>query len=187
VSPTKSVLLIEKLLKKQLEIEGLKITRRNRPMNELISATVMIDHHEIEQFNNYRQGEYNHYRQMIQGQIIRFDNYLNLDRFSRRLLIQFPADWYDYKPEDYMPCPESFAIFYSDENLYNLVINFRSTELSRASEDISIIKALCEKELVMPGRMNNIFIHFMNVHEYLDKGSSEDFDVTNGYFNRKTK
>lgn len=180
-----SQLLINQLLKKQLEIEGLKITRRNRPMNELIGATIMIDQSEIELFNDYRQHEYDQYRQMIQSQVIRFDKYLSLDRFSRRLLIQFPANWYENKPEDYMPCPESFAIFYSTENLYNIVINFRSTELTRASEDISIIKALCEKELVMPGRMNNIFVHFMNVHEYLDQGSSEDFEVTSGYFERK--
>ena len=181
----KSESVIDRQILFELDIRGSKVVRRNRPMLELMGLSIKITPNLVKDYNEYRQEEYNQYREMIQSQITRFDDYLTLDKFSRRLLIQFPADWYDDKPEDYMPCPESFMVQYINEDLYNISINFRSTEFSRYSEDISIIKDLCRKELVLPGVIHEINVHFMNIHKYLDEGSSEDFDVTKGYFDKK--
>lgn len=182
---TRSQLLIRERLERQFSIESVVVNRRGRDVRELSPVIITLDRNDLSVFDEYRQHEYDQYRMMIQSQIIRFDNDLNRDKFGRRLLIQFPADWYADKPEDYMPCPESFFIQYYSENTYTVIANFRSTEMSRAYEDIAIIKALCEKELVLPGEMVTMFVHFMNIHIYEDQGSSEDFDVTVGYFNKK--
>lgn len=183
---TLSQSFIEDILESKFE-NGRVVNRRNRPMIELTGAQFLLSQIdlEFELFNEYRQEEYDQYRLMIQSQITRFDKYLTLDRFSRRLLIQFPADWYEDKPEDYMPCPESFLVQYITEESYEVIVNFRSTELSRCSEDISVIKDLCEKELVLPGKINTMLVHFMNIHKYLDEGTSEDFNVKEGYFNKR--
>lgn len=179
-----SQLLIEELLYDDFE-NGRRVKRRNREMLELIGAKFILRYEDLKLFTEYRQSEYLEYKLMIQDQISRFDKYLTLDIFSRRLLIQFPADWYEEKKEDYMPCPESFLVQYFSTNRYDVIVNFRSTELFRCSEDISVIKALCEKELVLPGQINIMSIHCMNIHKYLDSGTSEDFNVKEGYFDKK--
>ena len=184
---TKSQFLIEQILKNEMQSSSRVIERRGRQMRELSGVSFTLYHQRLEFFNSYRESEYQQYREMIQSQISRFKNYLNIDKFSRRLLIQFPADWYENTPQDYMPCPESFIVLYLNENEYEIIANFRSTEISRLSEDIAMIKSLCIKELGLVDKLIKMKIHLMNVHKYLDQGSSEDFDVVSGYYNRKNK
>jgi len=113
---------------------------------------------------------------MIIPQIPRFKKYFKLDKFSRRLLIQFPVDWYENKEQDYMPCPESFLVQFINENEYIVLCNFRSSELNRIPEDLSIIKNFCETQLGLEDyKLVSLSANFMNVHKYLDGGSSEDF------------
>ena len=124
---------------------------------------------------------------MITPQIERFKKYFNLDKFSRRLLIQFPASWYEDKEQDYMPCPESFLVQFVDEDTYEVMCNFRSSEVSRIPEDLAIIKKFCEDVLDLASyRLLTMRANFMNVHKYLDGGSSEDFTAKT-YFEVKNE
>ena len=110
--------------------------------------------------------------------------YYLLDKYSRRLLIQFPADWYENRVENYMPCPESFLVQYINYHEYNVILNERSVEYSRAAEDISIIYRICRDDLELDGDLKTFYVHYMNIHAYEDGGSSEDFDVKEGYFKK---
>jgi hypothetical protein len=153
-------------------------------MQELISLSITIPGTDIYSWE-YRQEEYDQYREMIQDQIPRFQRYYQQDLFSRRLFIQFPADWYEGKPQDYMPCPESFLVQYKNPDHFDIIFNERSVEYNRAAEDVAIVYHLCRDELQIQGQLDKFYVHFMNIHRYKDGGSSEDFDVTNGYFSKK--
>lgn len=171
-------------LKQSLILYGEEKVRRGRLVREINSFTLSINGHNLSQFS-YRQKEYKMYLEMIIDQKERFLRYLNIDLFSRRLLIQFPVNWYDDKEEDYMVCPESFLVLYDDEYSYDVIFNERSTEYKRATEDIAIIKAICDNFLHLKGEMNNFKVHYMNLHMYLDDMTSEDFNAKEGYFNLK--
>lgn len=160
------------------------VVRRGRPMEEQLGLSVTFYANDILGLG-CRPEEYQQYYEMIKDQIPRFQKYLQQDKYSRRLLIQFPVNWYDDKPEDYMPCPESFLVQYETEDRYTVIFNERSVELSRAAEDIGIVLRLCRDGLHLPGQIQRMKVHYMNLHKYLDGGSSEDFDVTNGYFEKK--
>jgi hypothetical protein len=171
-------------IKDQIEIVGSTVVRRNRKMSEALGLSIDFTADEVKSLS-YRQIEYEQYREMILPQIPRFKKYYDLDRFSRRLLIQFPADWYEGGPEDYMPCPESFLVQYRSADEYGVVFNERSVELSRATEDVAIVYKICKEDLRLEGNLSMFYVHYMNIHIYLDGGSSEDFDVKNGYFSKK--
>ena len=161
-----------------------EVERRGRLMKERIGLSVCFHRRDIE-WLTCRESEYVQYYDMIKDQVQRFRKYLNQDRFSRRLLIQFPADYYENKDEDYMPCPESFLVQYKDKDTYDIIFNERSVESSRAAEDIGLVLKLCKEVLELPGKLDKFYVHYMNIHKYMDGGSSEDFDVTVGYFDKK--
>ena len=160
--------------------------RRGRKVKEDFSVTIYLDKQGLEELKliKYRDHEYHQYKEMLDAQKDRFFKYYKLDKFSRRLLIQFPADWYENKNIDYMPCPESFLIQYVNNENYNVIINMRSSEISRVYEDLAIIRDFCITELLLEGTMNIMSVHFMNIHRY-EEGSSEDYDAKKGYFDKK--
>jgi len=168
------ILTLETLLIQSLNQR--EIVRRNRKMLETNNSKIKIDRDIFDSISEYRQEEYDQYLEMITPQITRFKKYFDLDKFSRRLLIQFPANWYEDKGLDYMPCPESFMVQFVDEENYIVLCNFRSSEINRIPEDLSIIKTFCLKELGLDEyNLLSISANFMNAHKYLDGGSSEDF------------
>lgn len=159
------------------------VTRRGRKMIEANNSQLILN--DMSNICEFRYEEYNQYLEMIIPQIERFKKYFNLDKFSRRLLIQFPANWYEDKELDYMPCPESFLVQFIDENTYEIMCNFRSSEINRIPEDLAIIKKICEDVLDLKNyKLSTIRANFMNVHKYLDGGSSEDFTAKT-YFETK--
>ena len=161
------------------------ISRRGRTMREVHGASMEFTTRDHDNLSEFKQEEYDQYLEMIQPQIQRFKKYFQIDKFSRRLMIQFPLNWYENKQLDYMPCPESFMVQFLDEKDYIVVCNFRSSETSRIQEDLSIIKTFCEKELgLSEHKLTSILAHFCNAHKYLDGGSSEDFTATT-YFEMK--
>lgn len=173
------------LLKSKVLTFGSDIKRRDRDMREILSFSKTLTFDEIKDFK-HRDEEYQQYKEMILDQVDIFMRYYNLDRLSRRLIIQFPINWYEDKEEDYTPCPESFMIQYTDVYgyEYDIILNERSTEVSRASEDISVIMRICDEVLHLEGKLRYFKVHYNNLHVYLDGGSSEDFDVKKGYFNK---
>ena len=162
-----------------------EVERRGRKMKEVHSSSFGFHQDEYPWLNEFRQHEYDQYLEMITPQLPRFKRYFELDKFSRRLLIQFPANWYEDKEQDYMPCPESFMVQFLEEDEYIVQANFRSSEVSRIVEDVSIIKKFCEDVLELKQyKMLWIDCHFNNAHKYLDGGSSEDFTAKT-YFEKK--
>ncbi len=133
---------------------GQDIVRRNRNMREILSFSKTLTKDEVKDFK-HRDEEYQQYREMILDQVTIFTRYYNLDRMSRRLMIQFPINWYEDKEEDYTPCPESFMVQYVDVYgyEYDIILNERSTEVSRASEDISVILRICDEVLHLEGNL----------------------------------
>lgn len=178
---------LKNILESNVKNDGKEVTRRSRKMKELSSFKISITEPIITQLMsyNYRQNEYNQYLEMIIPQINRFKNYYKLDLFSRRLIIQFPANWYENKNIEYMPCPESFLVSYTTQKTFDLIINMRSSEVHRVLEDLSIILNFCFKELNIQGTIEKLHVHFMNLHMYLE-GTSEDFNASSSYFSMKT-
>ena len=161
------------------------VTRRGRKMIEANNSQLILS--DVSNVSEFRQEEYDQYLEMITPQVERFKKYFNLDKYSRRLLIQFPANWYEDKEQDYMPCPESFLVQFVDEDTYEVMCNFRSSEVSRIPEDLAIIKKFCEDVLDLASyRLLTMRANFMNVHKYLDGGSSEDFTAKT-YFEVKNE
>ena len=173
-------------LKGQVLKQGFTITRRDRVMKELLSFSHTLTADEIKDFT-HRDEEYKQYCDMIKEDISIFNKYYQMDRMSRRLIIQFPINWYEDKKEEYTPCPESFLVQYIDNYgyEYDIIFNERSTEVTRATEDISVVKRICDELLYLECKLRNFKVHYMNLHMYLDGGSSEDFDVEKGYFDNK--
>lgn len=168
-----------------LKSTSTKSTRRGRRMIESIGVQASFSSSMIRSIH-FRQDEYSQYREMIDDQIPLFQRRLQEDKFGRRLLIQFPSNWYESKPQNYMPCPESFLVQYIDDSSYDIVLNERSTEYTRAPEDLSIILYMCEVDLQLEGSSRFVHVHYMNLHKYLDGGTSEDFDANSGYYAQKS-
>ena len=155
------------------------VTRRGRCMNEGhgLSIVVPIMGNGLDMLGNPREIEYGQYLGMILDQIPRFKRYLSLDKFSRRLIFQFPMSNWEGTDKDYMPCIESFMVQFISETEYIVCVNFRSSEASRILEDLALIKRLCGSTWVglAEYKMVRMYAHFFNVHEYLDGGTSDDF------------
>lgn len=172
---------ITDILKEKIKNNGQEVIRRNRKMKEINSFSFTYTYNDIISLN-FRDSEYKQYSDMIQDKLLKFFYYLQTDKFSRRLLIQFPSDWYENSELNYMPCPESFLILYVNENEYDVIFNERSTEYNRATEDVAIIYNIIKNDLKLKGKIRCMKVHYMNLHMYLDGGSSEDFEVKKGYF-----
>lgn len=172
-------------LSTKLEDVGFPFTtiRRGRKVRENFGIRIYLDESNLEELKlvKYRDQEYSQYKEMLDTQKQQFFKYYNLDKFSRRLLIQFPSNWYDGKGLDYMPCPESFCVYYVRTDYYLVCVNMRSSEISRVYEDLAIIRDFCILELNLQGKMGMMEVHFMNLHQY-EEGSSEDYDAKKGYF-----
>jgi hypothetical protein len=155
------------------------IVRRGRAMNEGYSVSIKptFGPKDISLLGEPREIEYDQYLGMIVEQIPRFKKYLKLDKFSRRLIFQFPMDHWESSDINYMPCLESFMIQFVSDTEYIVCVNFRSSEASRTVEDLALIKKLCgSKWLGLDGyKMVNLYAHFFNLHEYKDGGTSDDF------------
>ena len=153
-----------------------EITRRGRRMLESYNASLRFTEDQFETFKKPRDEEFTQYSEMMISQLPRFNKYLSLDKFSRRLIIQFPMDWWEGSDIHYMPCIESFLVQFLTETDYIVCINFRSSEASRTLEDMGLVKSLCETMLDLKKyRLLMVAANFFNVHEYLDGGTSDDF------------
>lgn len=153
-----------------------KAIRRGRMMSEGYSQCITIRGRDLEKLGEPRPVEYDQYGGMIIDQIPRFQKYLRVDKFSRRLIIQFPMSHWEGSQKHYMPCIESFMVQFVTETRYIVCINFRSSEASRTVEDLALVKKLCENRLGLGNaQLIEIYAHFFNVHEYLDGGTSDDF------------
>ena len=173
-----------KYIEESIEYLGQLSVRRKRMMKELLGFSLIVPGTDIYTWE-YREEEYEQYRGMILDQIPRFKRYYQQDIFSRRLAIQFPIDYYEDKVQDYMPCPFSFLVQHKNPDQFDIIFNERSVEYTRAAEDVAIVYKICRDDLEIQGRLIDFRVHFMNIHKYEDGGSSEDFDVENGYFSKK--
>ena len=156
-----------------------RTVRRGRLMSEGYSISIKptFGPQDISLLGEPREIEYDQYLGMIVSQIPRFKKYLNMDKFSRRLIFQFSMDHWEGSETHYMPCLESFMIQFVTETEYIVCVNFRSSEASRTVEDLALIKKLCESKWLGLDvyKMVNIYAHFFNLHEYVDGGTSDDF------------
>jgi len=151
-------------------------TRRGRRMRESYNVSIRFYELQFKSFGKPRDEEFTQYSEMMISQLPRFNKYLKLDKFSRRLIIQFPMDWWEASDTHYMPCIESFLIQFITESKYIVCVNFRSSEASRTLEDLGLVKMLCETMLDLKKyRLLMVAANFFNVHEYLDGGTSDNF------------
>lgn len=155
----------EKILfiKGHLEYEGSILDRNHGMTKEIISFH--DDFNSIE-FNDFRKKEYDEYYDMIKNQIPVVLKEFNSNRYSRRLLFQFDRNYYLNRDEDFLICPESFIIFFISDCEYELVINFRSTDINRLEEDISIIKHI-SLSIFEDYSIKVIRCHICNLHMYI--------------------
>jgi len=150
-------------IKRYVEENGRLINRNHGSSREILSYSIKLN---PENYVSFRIKEYNEYYKMIANQIpIALTEY-SKNKFSRRLLFQFDRFYYEDRVEDYLICPESFIIFFINDNDYELVINLRSTDIDRLSEDVSIIKHITQG-IFEEKNLSLIRVHICNLHCYI--------------------
>jgi hypothetical protein len=126
----------------------------------------------------------NLYWKMIQRQVPIFRKELENNKFSRRLFFQFNRFEKDPGFKDFFLCIESFGIFFVSSNQYDLIINFRSSDIDRLENDITIIKMIVKRlikeffvtsykrnfnESLRQAEMRKIKIHCFSAHVYEER------------------
>jgi hypothetical protein len=157
-------------LSNKIILNGSISCRRELKVIELFGVSVeIIEIDEIKKIIKSEElyKEYEVYRDMSFVCLNNFNDILKKDKYSRRLIIQFPFDYHYKLGEDMAPCIESFCVFYISEDKYILTINFRSSEIKRLLNDLRIIYTICIDVLQIKNVLNKIYVNFFNIHQYI--------------------
>ena len=156
------------LLYNYIECHGIITCRQSSLVKEVFGHSVILSCNRLNIIteNDLEFEEYKIYKEMsLEYRDIFIENLK--DKYSRRLIIQIPMNYHYKRDQQMMPCIESFAIFYINDNDYYLTINFRSSDLKRLQTDLRIIYTICKNVLMIKGALQQIHINFFNLHKYI--------------------
>jgi len=150
---------------RQYVMENGVITQRDRGITrELLSFTATLD---PKLFKSYDKSEITKYMNMLEKQIPIFRKELKKNRYSRRLFFQFDRFHKNTGFKDFFLCIESFGVFFHDSKNYDLIINFRSSDIDRLESDVSMIREIARKAVSLENTtLKKIKIHCFSLHAY---------------------
>lgn len=158
-------------IEEKLDAEGFVITRMNRRIIECIGFHYEMSQSEISAFDTINHSEMSPYLDMFAFQIPELKREYDRDKFSRRIMVQFPKDYHYGRNEDMVPCMESFILFFNKAGV-DVSLNLRSSDVTRIHDDISIIIHFVKILLLTFGEkehISSLSLHVGSFHKYLEK------------------
>lgn len=158
-----------------LQHDGSKITRMNDYILESIGPRITFTIHDSKELHRDLEikeiGDFLTYHKMLMSQLETLKDEYDRDNWNRRMLIQFDRDYYYNRNMDFVPCMESIQILLDVDRKINLIINLRSSNISKLENDMNMIFAMVQivsAELDFELEYNKVILNISSLHEYLD-------------------
>jgi len=152
-----------KTIKAYIEKYGERIKRDRGITKEIISFHEALNPSE---FLEYNQKEYEYCYEALSEQLpVVFKEFLR-NQYSRRLFFQFDSNKSRQDKEYGLICIESFSVLFTSELDYVIIMNTRSTDISKLESDIAIIRRIC-MSMFPEHNLRKIHLHCHNLHLYV--------------------
>jgi len=158
-------------------INATKVVRRGMEIVEKVGATFWMESQDISEFKDFDKEELTPYFNMFLPQVPSLCKEFERDKFSRRLLIQFPREYHYNQNENMVPCMESILLLFDEDYSHQAVVNIRSSDITRLSCDLGIINhliyQLTENHFKIKSSTKKMFIQIGSLHEYTNVDKKE--------------